>query len=81
MFRAIKLHNNCQSKTPQPLCIDITNTMSNPDGPKPAAKLAEAKPGDGIRSLQSTTLFRVVNFELYAKPVSDVAGLTKSGRR
>lgn len=54
--------------------------MSNPtDGSKPhptaatAGKPTEAyvpKPGDGIRSLQSTTLFRTINFELYAKPVS-----------
>lgn len=29
----------------------------------------EKKPGDGIRSMRSTTAFRVVNFELYAKPV------------
>lgn len=28
------------------------------------------QPGEGIRSMQSTTLFRAVNFELYAKPVS-----------
>jgi len=27
-------------------------------------------PGDGLRSLRSTGVFRVVNFELYAKPVS-----------
>lgn len=27
-------------------------------------------PGDGIRSLQSTSLFRAVNFELYVKPVN-----------
>ncbi|KAI8429786.1 hypothetical protein MSG28_000325 [Choristoneura fumiferana] len=26
------------------------------------------KPGEGIRSMRSTTAFRVVNFELYAKP-------------
>jgi len=25
-------------------------------------------PGDGLRSLRSTGVFRVVNFELYAKP-------------
>ncbi|XP_011644253.1 small integral membrane protein 8 [Pogonomyrmex barbatus] len=25
-------------------------------------------PGDGLRSLRSTTLFRVINFELYTKP-------------
>lgn len=28
------------------------------------------KPGEGIRSMRSTTAFRVINFELYAKPVS-----------
>ena len=27
-------------------------------------------PGDGLRSLRSTGVFRVVNFELYARPVS-----------
>ncbi|CAH2100007.1 unnamed protein product [Euphydryas editha] len=26
------------------------------------------RPGDGIRSMRSSTAFRVVNFELYAKP-------------
>lgn len=26
-------------------------------------------PGDGLRSLRSTTAFRVINYELYAKPV------------
>lgn len=30
----------------------------------------DVKPGDGIRSMQSSTAFRVINFELYAKPVS-----------
>lgn len=30
----------------------------------------EPAPGDGIRSLKSTGIFRAVNFELYAKPVS-----------
>lgn len=28
------------------------------------------KPGEGIRSMRSSTAFRVINFELYAKPVS-----------
>lgn len=27
-------------------------------------------PGDGLRSLRSTTAFRVINYELYAKPVN-----------
>ncbi|KAI5632546.1 hypothetical protein NE865_14766 [Phthorimaea operculella] len=32
------------------------------------SKTPEEKPGEGIRSMRSTTAFRVVNFELYAKP-------------
>lgn len=41
---------------------------------KPAPKtqtVPKAQPGEGIRSLQSTALFRAVNFELYAKPVGE----------
>lgn len=38
--------------------------------PKPTEKPPKHQPGDGIRSMRSTTLFRAVNFELYAKPVS-----------
>lgn len=38
--------------------------------PKPAEKPPKQQPGDGIRSMRSTALFRAVNFELYAKPVS-----------
>lgn len=33
-------------------------------------KPTQHQPGDGIRSMRSTSVFRVVNFELYAKPVS-----------
>lgn len=33
--------------------------------PKPTPE-----PGDGIQSLRSTNVFRAINFELYAKPVS-----------
>lgn len=28
----------------------------------------ETVPGDGLRSLRSTTLFRAVNYELYVRP-------------
>ncbi|GJQ86445.1 hypothetical protein Trydic_g10352 [Trypoxylus dichotomus] len=35
----------------------------------------EAKPGDGIRSLPTSKLFRVVNFELYTKPNAVIMGL------
>ena len=27
--------------------------------------------GDGIRSIRTTNLFQIINFELYVKPVSD----------
>lgn len=40
---------------------------------KPPEKIEQQKyqPGEGIRSMRSTGVFRAVNFELYAKPVSD----------
>lgn len=38
--------------------------MSNKD-----ARQTTPGPGDGLRSLRSTSLFRAVNFELYVKPV------------
>ncbi|XP_045760933.1 small integral membrane protein 8 [Maniola jurtina] len=41
--------------------------MSSNNSKKTSSKGNE-KPGDGIRSMRSTTAFRVVNFELYAKP-------------
>lgn len=31
--------------------------------------VAESSPGDGIRSLKTSRAFRIVNFELYTKPV------------
>ncbi|XP_033324982.1 small integral membrane protein 8 [Megalopta genalis] len=31
-------------------------------------KQNKAEPGDGLRSLRSTMMFRAVNYELYAKP-------------
>lgn len=39
----------------------INPIMSNKNNPAP---------GDGLRSVRTTTLFRAVNFELYTKPVS-----------
>lgn len=33
-------------------------------------KEKEPSPGDGLRSLKTSNVFRIVNFELYAKPVS-----------
>lgn len=40
------------------------------DKQTPAEKPKQYNPGEGIRSMQSTTAFRAINFELYAKPVS-----------
>lgn len=30
----------------------------------------QSSPGDGIRSLKTSNVFRLLNFELYTKPVS-----------
>lgn len=32
-------------------------------------KSHKAEPGDGLRSLKSTMLFRAINYELYIRPV------------
>lgn len=42
----------------------MSDKIPSPDKPP------QYQPGEGIRSMKSTTLFRTVNFELYAKPVS-----------
>jgi hypothetical protein len=38
--------------------------------PQPNQNATTNNPGEGIRSMRSSTLFRITNFELYAKPVS-----------
>ena len=40
----------------------------NKNEPKIAEQPKKAEPGEGIRSMKSTTAFRAINFELYAKP-------------
>ncbi|KAH8239686.1 hypothetical protein KR032_006719 [Drosophila birchii] len=35
----------------------------------------DQKPGDGIRSMRTTGVFRLINFELYAKPNAIIMGL------
>ncbi|XP_019871449.1 small integral membrane protein 8 [Aethina tumida] len=35
----------------------------------------EAKPGEGIRSLKTSNLFRAINFELYVRPNLAIMGL------
>lgn len=41
--------------------------MSEKSGVK-VDKPIEAAPGDGLRSMRSTYAFRLINYELYAKP-------------
>ncbi len=36
----------------------------------PKLSKAELRPGEGIRSLPTSSVFRTLNFELYARPVS-----------
>lgn len=40
------------------------------DKPPEKSEQHKYQPGEGIRSMRSTGVFRAVNFELYAKPVS-----------
>ena len=47
----------------------MTNLKAN-NGADVKAGTASASPGDGIRSVRTTSVFQIVNFELYAKPVS-----------
>lgn len=48
--------------------------QAQPQKPPQPVEAPKHKPGDGIRSMQSTTVFRMVNFELYAKPVRTIDG-------
>lgn len=49
-------------------------SMSEPSQ-KPHQSPPSARPGDGIRSMRSTNVFRAINFELYAKPNAVIMGL------
>lgn len=40
-----------------------------------SSKPTESGPGSGLRSLRATSVFRAVNFELYAKPNKAVMGV------
>ena len=50
----------------------MSHPNTKPDPPKGAA--SEAPAGDGIRSMETTGVFRAVNFELYARPNKWVMG-------
>lgn len=54
------VHDNQQS---------MSEKKPNP-APPAAAAPKEYSPGDGLRSLRTTGLFKAVNYELYVKPVS-----------
>ncbi|XP_001653136.2 small integral membrane protein 8 [Aedes aegypti] len=50
--------------------------MSEPSQkPPPKPTVSSSAPGDGIRSMRSTNVFRAINFELYAKPNAIVMGI------
>ncbi|EAT39987.1 AAEL008249-PC [Aedes aegypti] len=50
--------------------------MSEPSQkPPPKPTAPSSAPGDGIRSMRSTNVFRAINFELYAKPNAIVMGI------
>lgn len=71
IFSAVKINS-----------IRLNNTLYETGAVRKASMMAEKPdetkiktenkhtPGDGIRSMRSTGVFRAVNFELYAKPVS-----------
>lgn len=42
--------------------------MNEKNEVKQPEKPIEARPGEGIRSMRSTYAFRLINYELYAKP-------------
>ena len=47
------------------------NSSTNKAPAETTAAGSEAHhPGEGIRSMKTSSVFRAVNFELYAKPVS-----------
>jgi len=46
-----------------------------PEFEKPATPDTVAKPGEGIRNLQTSNVFRTLNFELYTKPNKVVMAL------
>ena len=50
------------------------NSSTNKAPPETAKTTAPGseghQPGEGIRSMKTSSVFRAVNFELYAKPVS-----------
>lgn len=44
------------------------------DKVNPEKPIADELPGSGLRSVRTTSLFRAVNFELYARPNKGVMG-------
>jgi hypothetical protein len=46
-----------------------TSSSKPPPPPPPPPPSSSHEPGDGVRSIATTNVFRALNFELYAKPV------------
>ncbi len=52
-----------------------SSTTKAPSPPSTTTTGPASEPGEGIRSLKTSGVFRAVNFELYAKPVSSYSTL------
>ena len=44
--------------------------MEKPNNDLKNNQHSDARPGEGIRTLKTSNVFRTLNFELYARPVS-----------
>ena len=44
--------------------------MEKPNNDLKNNQHSEARPGEGLRTLKTSNVFRTLNFELYARPVS-----------
>ena len=44
--------------------------MEKPNNDLKNNEHSEARPGEGLRSLRTSNVFRTLNFELYTRPVS-----------
>ncbi|KXJ75845.1 small integral membrane protein 8 [Aedes albopictus] len=53
----------------------MSEAPQKPPPAPPKQATSSAAPGDGIRSMRSTNVFRAINFELYAKPNAIVMGI------
>lgn len=68
MGNAMKKPSNILQQKPDQ--VPQPNSSTVRDVPKAAQQTQAHNPGEGIRSMKTSSVFRALNFELYAKPVS-----------